>query len=428
MGYNQGSGVLTSSRETLLNKFISPLIAGNCKSFLLLTLPSLVSNISRSRNILKSYCAASGIRCACVRLLDVQLQDLHFQSPSMPQQNFRNSSPSRRRSSNKSVLNSSQKHQLQNQIIRVPTQLSSPTSPKPVWSPSGNTTTGNRSRKKLNSPIPQNKLDFSNGIVPVVKKIVQHNRMLYGEAEDHTMKLFQRMDRQGKGYLSALDLKRGMKLIGLILTNEQVEQLIIEMDDNGDGMIQPEELSAAIHEGGRNPKIANVAKSRSIPSHKVGKSPTGKTRMSNRKKYLSPSKKKAKSISPAKNGHNDGHLESWEKNIAHVLRMAMEHRRSLYGHTIRDTHTLFESLDRDGSGFLSPDEVRDGLHRLGLNFSDHDFELLMHHVHFDENCDGEIAYEEFAKLLHGVRKFKKPKVKSRLGNDVLKTLKDKSSG
>ena len=84
--------------------------------------------------------------------------------------------------------------------------------------------------------------------------------MLYGEAEDHTMKLFQRMDRQGKGYLSALDLKRGMKLIGLSLTNEQVEQLIIEMDDNGDGKIQPEELSAAIHEGGRNPKVMNVRK------------------------------------------------------------------------------------------------------------------------------------------------------------------------
>merc|ERR1711991_943650 len=285
MGYNQGSGVLTSSRETLLNKFISPLIAGNCKSFLLLTLPSLVSNISRSRNILKSYCAASGIRCACVRLLDVQLQDLHFQSPSMPQQNFRNSSPSRRRSSNKSVLNSSQKHPLQNQIIRVPTQLSSPTSPKPVWSPSGNTTTGNRSRKKLNSPIPQNKLDFSNGIVPVVKKIVQHNRMLYGEAEDHTMKLFQRMDRQGKGYLSALDLKRGMKLIGLSLTNEQVEQLIVEMDDNGDGKIQPEELSAAIHEGGRNPKVVNVRKSRSIPSHKV---PRQKSPGGGRKRVSSP--------------------------------------------------------------------------------------------------------------------------------------------
>ena len=114
--------------------------------------------------------------------------------------------------------------------------------------------------KKLNSPIPHDKLDFSNGIVPVVKKSSSITGCSTGEVEDHTMKLFQRMDRQGKGYLSALDLKRGMKLIGLSLTNEQVEQLIVEMDDNGDGKIQPEELSAAIHEGGRNPKVVNVRK------------------------------------------------------------------------------------------------------------------------------------------------------------------------
>ena len=65
---NQGSGVLTSSKETLLNKFIAPLIAGNCKSYLLLAVPSLISNVSRTKNLLKSHCAASGIRCACVRL------------------------------------------------------------------------------------------------------------------------------------------------------------------------------------------------------------------------------------------------------------------------------------------------------------------------------------------------------------------------
>ena len=103
--------------------------------------------------------------------------------------------------------------------------------------------------------------------------------------------------------------------------------------------------------------------------------------------------------------------------------MAMEHRRSLYGHTIKDTHTLFESLDRDGSGFLSPDEIRDGLHRLGLNFADHDFDMLMRHAHFDENQDGEISIEEFTKLLHGTRRFKTPTSKSRLGAAVLKSVK-----
>ena len=288
--YNQGSGVLTSSRETLLNKFISPLIAGNCKSFLLLTLPSLISNISRSKNILKSYCAASGIRCACVRLLDVQLQDLNFQSPSTHSGIF--TGAPLRQSGNRNILQKSQKNVLHNKIIRLPTP-SSPTSPrssspKPVWSPSGNTTKANRAEKKLNAPLSHDKLDFSNGVVPVVKKVIQHNRILYGETEDHTMKLFQRMDRQGKGYLSALDLKRGMKLIGLSLTNEQVEKLIVEMDDNGDGMVQPEEFVAAIHEGGRNPIVTNVTKSRSIPSHKVSKSPTG-SHKSSRKSYPSSS-------------------------------------------------------------------------------------------------------------------------------------------
>ena len=86
-----------------------------------------------------------------------------------------------------------------------------------------------------------------------------HNRLLYGESEDHTMSLFRSMDHQKKGYLSALDLKGGMKKIGLSLDDQQIAILISEIDDNGDGLIQPEELSAAIHEGARNP-IIKVAK------------------------------------------------------------------------------------------------------------------------------------------------------------------------
>ena len=143
--YNQGSGVWTSSRETLLNKFISPLIAGNCKSFLLLTLLSLVSNISRSRNILKSYCAAStyvvhvlgywmcnykiyifNLHLCLNKILEIH----HHHDDGLVIKCFK-------------LL---AKAPIANSIIRVPTQLS-PTSPKPVWSPSGNTTKGNRSEK-----------------------------------------------------------------------------------------------------------------------------------------------------------------------------------------------------------------------------------------------------------------------------------------
>ena len=144
---NQGSGVLTSSRETLLNKFIAPLIAGNCKSYLLLAVPSLISNVSRTKNLLKSYCAASGIRCACVRLLDVQLQDLNFVSPGIMEENGRLSP----RLGCNQILNQSQRNPLQGPTINIPSETaqisSKSSSPKPVWSPSGSNTRVERKGK-----------------------------------------------------------------------------------------------------------------------------------------------------------------------------------------------------------------------------------------------------------------------------------------
>ena len=148
--------------------------------------------------------------------------------------------------------------------------------------------------KRTNSPLQVHKSDFNDGVINVVRKVFAHNRMLYGESESHTMKMFSQMDRQKKGYLSGLDLKRGMKKLGLDLSDNQVQTLIQEIDDNGDGLIQPDELSRAIHKGAHNPKI-QIEKSTAIPSHIVprSRSPSLRrsispslpgTRMSGRKK------------------------------------------------------------------------------------------------------------------------------------------------
>jgi len=88
-----------------------------------------------------------------------------------------------------------------------------------------------------------------------------------------------------------------------------------------------------------------------------------------------------------------------------VIRKAVEHKRKLYGHGIEDTRSLFVAMDADKSGMVSTDEMTDALHRLGLGLSPAEVSELLNHMHFDENRDGEISYEEFAKALHGHRHF-----------------------
>ena len=389
----RGSGVLTSSRETLLNKLVAPLVAGNCKSYLLITVPANEDSVQRTRNILKSYCPALGIRCACVRLLDVQLHDLHFES--FEQRDQQNHPSVRVPSPRSSILNQTLSNGRPKSTKKRGGALRyDDKAPKKAWTPSGAKPKVIKSERHVNTPLSMEALDFSNGIIPVVRKVFAHNRLLYGESEDHTMKLFEQMDRQRKGYLSALDLKRGMKKIGLNLSDKQIAVLIEEIDDNGDGMIQPEELSAAIHVGARNPVI-KVAKSTAIPSHIV---PRSRSPSSLRRNSLSP-----RSSSPTLPSRT---VEDWEHNVFHVVRMAIEHKRQLYGHTIENTRTLFESLDRSGHGYLTEDEIQEGLSRLGLGLANDEILKMIEHMHFDRNHDDKISYSEFVDALHGHRNFR----------------------
>ena len=98
-----------------------------------------------------------------------------------------------------------------------------------------------------------------------------------------------------------------------------------------------------------------------------------------------------------------------EYNVLHVVEMAIKHKRSLHGHTIEDTRSLFKAMDSNHSGFLCVDEMADALHRFGLGLSSKQVEELMSHMHFEENhTNGDICYEEFVRAIHGHRKFKIP--------------------
>ena len=456
---SRGTGVLTSSRETLLNRLVAPLIAGNCKSFLLVTVTPSLNSVPRTRSILKSFCAAVGIRCACVRMLDIQLQDLHFQE-------FGKLEVSRTEKSLSPLRVSILDRRQQPSRTESPRKVESPRRlkpPKPVWQPSGIHPLF-QTQKKINSPLIMGKMDFSNGVIPVVRKCFAHNRMLYGESENHTMSLFKQMDRQEKGYLSELDLKRGMKSIGCILSDTQVKILIGEIDENGDGLIQPNELAEAIHEGGRNPRVEIAKKSKGIPSHIVRsrsqsisprKSASSPIQVQEEKirsttpvyiKQLKPTRSestsppRASSLSPSNlkrssavvKQHNTGNCETslshqkipwgitsrsntvknhkrvhsqlslsnldFSNGVAAVVRKVFAHNRMLYGESEDHTMSIFSQMDRQGKGFLTPLDLKRGLKKIGLFLTDVQIEEFVDEI--DDNGDGKIQPLELCHSIH----------------------------
>ena len=93
------------------------------------------------------------------------------------------------------------------------------------------------------------------------------------------------------------------------------------------------------------------------------------------------------------------HVKTLDTKVMRMIRRAMEHKRSLYGHTIEHSHDLFRAMDRDGSGTLEPAEIRQGLDRLDLGLGPDQMNDLIER--WDKNDDGSVSYGELVDALHG---------------------------
>lgn len=64
-----------------------------------------------------------------------------------------------------------------------------------------------------------------------------------------------------------------------------------------------------------------------------------------------------------------------------------------------DSHLriAFQFFDRNGDGYISPDELRSVLQKHGKNITQHETETLLRSVDMDH--DGKLNYEEFLSLL-----------------------------
>ena len=81
-----------------------------------------------------------------------------------------------------------------------------------------------------------------------------------------------------------------------------------------------------------------------------------------------------------------------------VVRRAMAEKRQLFGTTVGDTQTFFETADADGSGSLDRFEFRRAMRRLGIGLTAAQVEQLLAAV--DSDRSGDISYAEFVEAIH----------------------------
>ncbi|KAK3936687.1 hypothetical protein QBC46DRAFT_394370 [Diplogelasinospora grovesii] len=65
--------------------------------------------------------------------------------------------------------------------------------------------------------------------------------------------------------------------------------------------------------------------------------------------------------------------------------------------TEQELINAFKVFDQDGSGTISTEELRNVLRSLGENLTDAELDEMIHLA--DENGDGQIDYQEFAKIM-----------------------------
>ena len=112
--------------------------------------------------------------------------------------------------------------------------------------------------------------------------------------------------------------------------------------------------------------------------------------------------RKVSGVSRHLDGIHVDHGEREQREQASVLRQiqqAMHAKRSIHGHSIKNSREPFKSIDRDHSGMVDVAEFTDALHQLGLGLTPQQVEALVKRL--DRDGNGEIDYDELLEYLHG---------------------------
>ena len=218
-------------------------------------------------------------------------------------------------------------------------------------------------------------------------------RKLYGVDVTSVATLFCAIDKDGSGSIDTNELHEALKRMGLELSEEQLQLIVADIDKDQNLELSYQELCDAIGID-EDPQLYAAARSEAD---------------ARRQRQERKEQKKERTLTKAETEAHEREraekrTQAARENIMRVLRIATKPippsalrprggHRTLYGRKLTDQISVFEAIDRDGSGDITTEELADALVRLGADVAEDQLREMV--AAFDEDGNGVLNYHEF---------------------------------
>ncbi|KAI9314589.1 calmodulin 2 [Dichotomocladium elegans] len=165
------------------------------------------------------------------------------------------------------------------------------------------------------------------------------------EERESLKQAFGLYDRDGDGSITAAEFSDILKSLNVGATDKEIEAIIQAVDRNHDGQIDFEEFVLAMTD------------------------------------HL----------------HSRDHSTRHESAAAKRAQSFPQSGKRLSYHESDELNQVFNAFDKNGDGFISIEELKEVMSRLGENLNDHELKEMMQEA--DINKDGLIDFKEFKKLI-----------------------------
>lgn len=234
--------------------------------------------------------------------------------------------------------------------------------------------TRTREQKK---PEAINHKNVGNHLTKKLQKLLKKGKvMVNGTRLRGAVSLFNAIDSDFSGTLSNNEIKDTMKSLHIGVSDHDIMHWILSMDDDGSGAVDASEFLKKVL--GRPATEAELKDIKGGPDVDSG------------------GNKITHNLKRGKGGGVKQQNEAMTKQI--LLSLESSYKRSVFGHFVHDSRSLFHALDRDTSGAVDKEELAKGLRRLGIHCSLKQMSQWVDHLKL--NDEGEITQKTFVSTLN----------------------------